>query len=219
MLNLLISKIGEKTYLEAVSRLARTADEPKGTDMPSPDFIHDIDGMMAELGFADAEVWEIWNELILQLPCYGTWMYVFMHYQHRVEEPERRLFLTKLAGLLDNSAEAIAAALEYSLWVDFFENPETVSFAWLALQNDLCTEKGRLRLLGVSGPVPFELKKDFLHSFLGDERMHKHILAALYASLYEVYGKSDPEGIKELLAQLRIDKSDDIYEAVTRKLP
>ena len=125
----------------------------------------------------------------------------------------------KIASILDNSTPPVSLAAEYALWVDFFENQNTVSFAWSEIEKHIKTEAGHLKLLSISGPVPFPLKQRLYEHFLARPQFHGPLLRAFYASLYEVYGQADKAEIGRMLRQLQVSREDEVFKAVVAKLP
>ncbi len=80
----------------------------------------------------------------------------------------------------------------YVLWVDFFENLETVRETWhgmLVVREESVTPQ----LVESAGLVPFDLKEAVYRAMLKDQRSHPAILRSLLASAYETNGKLKKE--------------------------
>jgi hypothetical protein len=103
--------------------------------------------------------------------------------------------------LLATDDDRLADPVAYSLWVDFFEDPETVGEAWreLTLDED---ERRLTRLLSVSGPVPWSLKAPLFERLAPDRRWHEPIVRALGGVAFDVYGDIDEHSAANLLSQL-----------------
>ena len=215
---MLISKIGESIYSAAVAELGKISDNT--ADINQNFEIPDVADVMAELEFTDSEEWEVWNELIIQLPCYKIWMCVYMHYTHRLDNFERIAFLKKIATLLDDTTDAVSAALQHALQVDFFEGDDVFEgisgpeLTWREIQVNVHTRKGKQRLLKACTPIPFELKEPFLQELITDKATHKAVLKELYQSLSNPWCKANKSIVSRLLKQLEVDTSDSLYKEI-----
>jgi len=81
-------------------------------------------------------------------------------------------------------------AVEYALWVDFFEDQSTCQEAWLELTKRASGEV-LSRLLIVAGPMPYELKHPFYVELAKDPEKHNVLAESLVCSINDVYGKVD----------------------------
>jgi hypothetical protein len=106
----------------------------------------------------------------------------------------------------------------YVLWVDFFEDPQTVEETWLGLLNNYTDDKSLPRLIVHAGPVPYELKEPVYKSLLSDTKNHESIFNSLLYSAYDVYGQIDKGKAARILAQLNIDTATEYYRLLKRKL-
>ena len=98
-------------------------------------------------------------------------------------------FWSEIRDLL-GSEDALADPVSYVLWVDWYEDRDTVEEAWRRTADTArLGTRGIERLLECSGPVPYGLKRQ-LFSRLSDERWHPWILASIVYSCTDVYGAS-----------------------------
>ena len=102
-------------------------------------------------------------------------------------------------------------AVEYSLWVDFFENNETVEEAWKSMIGNYENEVILKRLLPISGPVPFDLKEEFYKRVVKDEKWHEYILDSLVGSFFDVFGQINIEKARLILSRLKVNKDSNKY--------
>ncbi|MCS7483343.1 hypothetical protein ACFFQW_36985 [Umezawaea endophytica] len=110
-------------------------------------------------------------------------------YRRRLEAPE--------------SAEPVT----YSLWVDWFEDPATVdtAFAEVVVGLDELAEgplRRARRVLVVSGPVPWRLKRDLYRRAASTPVLHEALFHGLRGSLHDVYGDLDRDEALGLLAEV-----------------
>jgi hypothetical protein len=112
------------------------------------------------------------------------------------------------------------AAVRYSLWVDWFEDPSTVRTAFAeVLGNDVdrLRGSGRLgdlidgplfrraeRVLQDSGPVPWPVKSGLYADLAAVEALHPALYCGILASYHDVHGDLDPIEALDLLRRLRL---------------
>ena len=143
-------------------------------------------------------------ELYRQMPCYATLMYTTGYYP-QWDRQARQLFWNEYRTLISDPDDRLAEPVAYSLWCDYFENPETVHKAWSEIARpDVLTERGLERVLDVSGPVPFRLKRALYDELVADERWHPFIFRSLLHSAFDVFGDVEIEAGRRLLAQLSV---------------
>lgn len=124
-------------------------------------------------------------------------------YQSKIWENYKRLL--KFGN--DKQKEQI----EYSLWVDFFEDPETVDRAWGNLVESYQDIELLRQLLRISGPVPFD-KKDIVYlKLIKDKQNHEYIFLSLKGSFFDVCGQINIQRARVLLPTLKVDKSSKDY--------
>jgi hypothetical protein len=112
-------------------------------------------------------------------------------------------------------------AVEYSLWVDWFEDRQTAPVAFAeVLGNDVhrLWGHGRLselgadgpllrratRVLELSGPVPWPVKHGAYECVATVPELHSALFAAILASYHDIYGDLEPRGALALLNRLEL---------------
>ncbi|WP_424217062.1 GNAT family N-acetyltransferase (plasmid) [Streptomyces sp. BI20] len=125
-------------------------------------------------------------------------------------------------------AERPAEPVEYSLWVDWFENHRTVEQSYTGVlgrdahllapgMSEALTRRAR-RVLEVSGPVPWPLKAPALHAAARVPELRMSVFHALRAGYHDVYGHLEPRPAHALLTALRIPADTPHRAALTRVL-
>jgi hypothetical protein len=179
----LVERIGPERY-RAACDLAWNG--PEGEMWP--DDLGDVPGELAGLWEHD-DALELGLRLLREMPCYGTASCIKTAYGDLGRAERARLWEAYRAAL-DSGPERLSAAVEYSLWVDFFEDQSTVTETWREMTRDP-TDRRLERLLEAAGPVPWNLKERLFEPLVRDPRWHPFIRAALDASASEYYGKND----------------------------
>jgi hypothetical protein len=163
-----------------------------------PDDLADVPHDIADLWDLDelplAERLALALRAFREMPCYANAMYV-KHAHDDLGPAERAMLWDAYRAALDSDREPLAAAAEYSLWVDFFEDPSTVEEAWREMTREP-SERRLERLLESAGPVPWKLKEPLFEQLFRNPRWHPFIRAALAASANDVYGQDDPEAAR-----------------------
>jgi hypothetical protein len=106
----------------------------------------------------------------------------------------------------------------YVLWVEFFEDENTVRETWQGLVNNYTDRKSLVRLLEQAGPVPFDLKEALYNSLLIDKSTHEQIFNSLLYSAYDVFGQIDKKKAINILAKLKVDTKTENYKLLKEKL-
>ncbi|GGX76321.1 hypothetical protein [Streptomyces fructofermentans] len=109
-------------------------------------------------------------------------------------------------------ADRDAEALTYSLWADWFEDPDTAATAFAeVLGNDIDRvaadgSDGPLRrasrVLSCSGPVPWPVKQKAYEAAARLPALHEPLFEGLLAGYHDVYGSLEPARASALLARL-----------------
>ena len=102
--------------------------------------------------------------------------------------------------------------IKYSLWVDFFEDPETVDEAWSKIVNDNSEINILRQVLSISGPVPFDKKDKLYLRVIADKKNHNYILDSLVGSFFDVFGQINFQRARVLLPTLKVDKESQNYK-------
>lgn len=127
------------------------------------------------------------------MPCYAVLMYVGF-------EPHDEVFWAEVRSLLDEPDDRLAVSVAYWLWCGPFEDAE-VTEAWGRLI-EAAPERRLRRLLGISGPVPWELKAPVLDRLAGRRDWDEPVLQALEGAAFDIFGRVDKPRAIDLLARL-----------------
>lgn len=100
----------------------------------------------------------------------------------------------------------LLSPVEYSLWCDYFEDPNRVEESWFNLVQDITREKLIQRLLIASGPVTFTLKHSLYLQLIGNSDWHYYIYKSLLHSQFDALGQIDRTKAREILNQLIISQ-------------
>ena len=137
------------------------------------------------------------------MPSYAVLMYGCRAYR-RLGPLGRDAFWAAYRSLLAQEDDRLAAPVAYSLWVDYFEDSETVAEAWGGLTSADLGPRGLERLLHASGPVPWRLKAPLYESLLPDPAWHPAIFSGLVNSRFDTYGRIDVSAASRLLDRLQL---------------
>lgn len=131
-----VVRIGEERYREACRWAWRTAagtgGETTGASEPWPRALRDVPHDLADVWHEGGPIGERLRLALRfydDMPCYANTMYL----KHGYEEfgrAEKAAFWDAYRAALDAVDDRLADPVGYSLWVDFFEDPETVGEAW-----------------------------------------------------------------------------------------
>jgi hypothetical protein len=143
--------------------------------------------------------------LYRDLPSYDVLMYGTWAYREFTGETWTAFWAAYRALLADPDAR-LAAPVAYSLWCDYFEDPETVHDAWQGVDPGTLPRRGLGRLLEVAGPVPWALKAPVYQRLLPESSWHPAIFRSLLYSRFDVYGQIDATQALRLLNQLRLTR-------------
>ena len=107
----------------------------------------------------------------------------------------------------------------YVLWVEFFEDGDTVRETWLGLMAAKSSSTlACLRLIQNAGPVPYDLKAPLYVELLKNEEHHPVIFQSLLFSANDAFGQIDKENAITILDQLKINKTTPEFELLKRQL-
>lgn len=157
---------------------------------------------LAPLGRRSFRKLRLWCELYELAPDYAVLMSVRWSRAHW-SAAAARFFWRRYRRWLE-ADPALAAPVQYSLWCDWFEDPQTAAQAWRAV---LTPPRRRLRVervLDCAGPVPYPLKARIYGELGRDRSWHQAIYRSLVHSADDVYGSLDVEHARRLLAELEL---------------
>lgn len=142
-------------------------------------------------------------ELYRFAPSYAVLMYVYECWREITDEAWE-LVWEAYGSFLEDPDPVMADPASYSLWVDWFEDGQTVVRAWKGLTLSP-SERGLERLLSDSGPVPWQLKVELFDSLASDQRWHPWIFDAFRRATTDVAGQIDRVTALSLLNKLALD--------------
>jgi hypothetical protein len=135
------------------------------------------------------------------MPSYANLMYVSMLFP-KFETDVQTRFWDAYRAFLDDPDDRLAIPAAYSLWVDYFEDPERAAQAWHEMSRPQLSERTLERLVPVSGPVPWELKVPLYEQLAADPHLHPLLFRGLSASEFDLYGKIDAAEAATFLRRL-----------------
>jgi len=158
-------------------------------------------------------------QLYETFPNYYHFLTPFYHLvkNNEVTDPNEKEMIWQYFMKYLASERFYADPVGYVLWVDFFEDESTVHEAWNGLMK-FYDKKAALRLLEQTGPVPYELKEKLYKTLVKETENHEAIFKSLLYSAYDVFGQISKGKAKDLLKQLKIDRTTEEYKALLEKL-
>lgn len=194
-----VERVGRDQYVRACELAWRT---PVGTG--GPDTAPKWPEWLAVVPHDFADAWHVTDtslgerldmglRLYRAMPCYANTMPLKSFYE-RFGPLEREQLWNAYRSALASEHGQLAEPIAYSLWVDFFEDQQTVNDAWSqTTRRDAEPWARRVgRVLGVAGPVPWGLKAVLFEQLIGDVAWHPRIYDALKGSAFDYYGQVDP---------------------------
>ena len=159
-------------------------------------------------------------QLYETFPSYYHFLTPFFHTIRNKEiiDPGEKEIIWKHFMKYLASENYYADPVGYVLWVEFFEDKNTVRETWQGLTNNYSDKKALLRLLEQAGPVPFDLKETHYNNLLVDKTNHELIFNSLLYSAYDVYGQIDKKKALNILAKLKVDTGTENYKLLKEKL-
>lgn len=212
-LSQLKSKVGEDVYLQACREAWESAPDTGSLQQwearkPTPAF----DLVLSEIGFnacdaeSDVACVSFFTDLYREMPAYGLLHQLFIARAYGdLDLDARRLFWSFAREMLSGEAAALADPVAYYMWCHFFED-QWVEEAWKALTLG-APDRLIERILLVSGPVPFSIKRDLYQQKIGNKRWHYFIYRGLLHSAFDVYGKIDRAEARRLIGRLKLSLS------------
>jgi hypothetical protein len=159
---------------------------------------------------------DLYWELFRDIPCYSVLSHVHSLYQE-LSDVERSLLWRVFRRYLAQEDDVYAKHVEYTLWCDYFEQREHVEAMWNAMitaRNDRQLQ----RVLGCSGPVPYELKRALYLKLIDSPKWHFFIYQSLLYSFHDYFGDIDKEDAHILLAKLSLPSDTEHLEELKRDL-
>lgn len=130
-----------------------------------------------------------------------------------------KIIWDKIAYYIGREEKFYVDTMSYILWVEFFENQQTVRVAWYGiLQSPYLTMQGKINILDCCGPVPYDVKEKLYKDLLKFSDFHINIMRSLLFSATDIYGDIDKMKAKILLEKLKVDSNDEMYNTLCEKL-
>lgn len=218
-----IDRIGPERFDDACLHARATA---PGTGTRSdvsawPDDLADVPHDCADLWHDDrcpiSERLGVALDLYTRMPCYANVMSL-KHAYPDLDPIQRDRLWAFFRDAVAGPDSALADPILYALWVDFFEDPDTVEDAWSAMTAAETPTSGIDRVLPRAGPVPWASKAPLLQALLPDPARHDAIHAALVGSAFDVYGQIDDAAARDMHVCLTPDADRPNAEALAERL-
>jgi hypothetical protein len=182
-----------------------------------PDFPHEISTRLWYEGDESFdERLRVAVEVYRLLPGYGHLMY--WRYSE-FDERTRVAMWEAYRTFLGDPSDEIAKDVAYSLWVDYFEDDETVERAWREVSGPQEPRRPRLdRVIRASGPVPWHLKAPLYEALATEGGWDDALVEALYGSCIDVYGHLERVPAQHLLRRLKNAAPEEMAKLLERAL-
>jgi hypothetical protein len=213
----LIQRVGREAYAAACEEAKRTAAATLRGSGPNLCLPHDLTDMVWDSNLGPAEKVALVFELYFDMPGYAHLMYLSGYYDG-LPQAVKHDILKRYQAILNEVDDMYSAPVEYSLWVDFFEDLRTVEEAWHALFDGNENERLIERVLRVSGPVRCDLKARLYERLIDDPRWHVAISLSLLYSIHDAYGRIDLEAARSVFAKLKLAPETEHLEALKEGL-
>ena len=152
-----------------------------------------------------------------QIPSYGLLAGIAAHWE-RLGKEEKKMIWHKFRELLAKNDEKFSRPIEYTLWCDFFEHPTRVTEAWLQMLMPPRSPQQVEKLLFVSGPVPYWLKKTLYEEVIGEVDYHDAIFTSLLGSRFDILGDIDEKDAGQILDRLKLEPKPTQFEMLRTAL-
>lgn len=223
----LIGQVGEDRFAAASdaawASAARTGRPSAASlDEDTAELLAEVVWDLAELiASAEKEADRVqgWLAVYRRCPCYSLLFEIAVQYYRHLSGSGRRQLWEGLRELLDAKDDRLADPIAYSLWVDYFEDPDrlAVEETWRLLVDGRPKDRALRRILEVSGPVPVALKGELFQRTIDDRTWHDSIFRALVNSRTAMYGEWDVawgQGVFDRLEQ-PAREAQDVEAAIT----
>ena len=172
---------------------------------------HDLSNKIWDSSLSILDKMEIAFQLYEEMPCYAVLMYINHHYDN-FEKDEKDFFWSKYRQYINCSNQSLSNPVEYSLWCDYFENPQIVNEAWHSMLSEPFSDLLVQRILLASGPVPYMLKAVLFEKLIMNENWHSYIFKSISGSAFDYFGNIEKKDAKRVFDKLRISTNNEEYE-------
>ena len=199
----LVDVVGRESFEAACAEAMSVSNETINSDAP-----HDLsDRLWYDGDESLAERLAVAAELYLRMPCYANLMY--WRYSE-FDEPTQARMWDAYREYLGDSRDAVSGPVEYSLWVDYFEDVTTVERAWREVAGPQEPRRPRLeRVVRASGPVPWSLKAALYEDLAREGAWDEPLLGGLYGSCIDIYGSLERLPALSLFRRLQVRSNDE----------
>ena len=158
--------------------------------------------------------------LYRRMPCYSNLSFIRVALSGGSRgEPAKALFWREYRDLVSDPDDRLADPVSYSLWCDYYEDPDDVLEAWSETAlHPATSQRGLERILDRSGPVPFPFKASLYEQLIAEPRWHPFIFLSLLHSRFDYFGKIDIEAARQLLSRLQLPADTDGLAVLTEGL-
>jgi len=172
-----------------------------------------------------AERWEPMTDLekfrrlfdVIELwPSYSTSTYLYRLQKDGVDVQAEAFLCQQMVHALEYGGMLHREAIEYVLWVDFFEDRTVSAKIWHGLMTLDPIQKVKECLLLNSGPVPYSEKRGHYKKLFEDPSSHEVLAECLARCVNDVYGDVDHKEAKAMMAGLRVEPTN-IFMRYLRK--
>lgn len=216
-LNSFLKLVDEQRFYEAANRAVLYAKnwdvESRKTNLGNEeaqldfDIITEVAEHLLDSKIDSKEKITLFFELYNVCPSFSLLMTLKCFYWSNLFESGKKEFWRNVISIFNSDKEYLTKPIEYSLWCDFFEDPNTVDEAWNNLVTRDASDEVLKIVLDTSGPVPFHLKKSLYYRLIGSSYWHIHIFKSLLHSEFDVYGNIDKRESLKILNKLSIPKN------------
>jgi len=199
----LVDVVGRESFQAACAEAMSAASGPMNADAP-----HDLSSRLWWDGDEPLrDRLAVAVELYRRMPCYANLMY--WRYSD-FDEPTQGRMWGAYRGFLGDSRDAVSGPVEYSLWVDYFEDVTTVERAWREVAGPQEPRRPRLeRVVRASGPVPWMLKAPLYELLQREGGWDEPLLVGLHGSCIDIYGSLERSPALHLFRRLQVSSDDE----------
>ncbi len=222
-----VAFVGEARFSDACEWAWKTA---AGTGLRSQGRVEWPDGLNEVPHDAEEMVWTgerpaldeaaLAFALYRRMPCYANLMYIRAALSDGSRgEPAKAFFWREYRDLVSDPDDRLADPVAYSLWCDYYENPDEVREAWTETAfHPKTSQRGLERILNHSGPVPFPFKASLYEQLIAEPRWHPFIFTSLFNSRFDYFGKIDIEAARHFLSRLQLPADTERLADLTQEL-
>ena len=157
-------------------------------------------------------------EVIVLWPCYSTASFLPRLLRAGIDAKAEHYLWDQLVHLLDHPNSRCREAIEYVVWVDFFEDRSTSAKSWQGMMSANPSIQARKRLLANSGPVPYAAKRRHYQSLFENPDDHELLAECLARCLDDAFGDIDTLHAKSLVHGLQVEPTNKFVTFLRKSL-